>query len=96
MKYPFLTLLVIHLCLISLISIAVTVSDKVKAKKGKWRVPEAVLLLLSALGGSFAMYLCMHLIRHKTKHRKFMVGIPIMMLFHLIVLAWILYSHGLF
>lgn len=96
MKYPLLTLLVIHLCVISLISIFVTISDKLKAKRGKWRVPEAVLMLLSAVGGAFAMYVTMHLIRHKTKHKKFMVGIPIIMVFHLILLAWILYSYGLF
>lgn len=96
MKYPLLTLLVIHLCVISLISIFVTISDKLKAKRGKWRVPEAVLMLLSAVGGSFAMYVTMHLIRHKTKHKKFMVGIPIIMVFHLILLAWIFYSYGLF
>lgn len=96
MKYPLLTLLVIHLCLISLISIFVTITDKLKAKKGKWRVPETVLMTLSALGGSFVMYLTMKLIRHKTKHKKFMVGIPIIMIFQLILFAWILHSHGLF
>lgn len=94
MKYPILTLLIIHLCVISLISIFVTVSDKIKAKRGKWRIPEAVLMLLSALGGSFAMYLTMQLIRHKTKHKKFMVGIPIIMVFQLILLIWILYHLG--
>lgn len=94
MKYPILTLLIIHLCIISLISIFVTVSDKIKAKRGKWRIPEAVLMLLSVLGGSFAMYLTMQLIRHKTKHKKFMVGIPIIMVFQLILLIWILYHLG--
>lgn len=94
MKYPILTLLIIHLCIISLISIFATVSDKIKAKRGKWRIPEAVLMLLSVLGGSFAMYLTMQLIRHKTKHKKFMVGIPIIMVFQLILLIWILYHLG--
>lgn len=94
MKYPILTLLIIQLCIISLISIFVTVSDKIKAKRGKWRIPEAVLMLLSVLGGSFAMYLTMQLIRHKTKHKKFMVGIPIIMVFQLILLIWILYHLG--
>ena len=95
MKYPFLTLLVIHLCVISLTAIIVTAADKIKAKRGKWRVPEAVLLTISALGGSFVMYLIMKLIRHKTKHKKFMIGIPIMMLFHLILFLWILRLHGI-
>ena len=45
-------LTVVYLVLINLISIIVTISDKVKAIKRKWRVPESTLLLLSALGGS--------------------------------------------
>ena len=95
MKYPVLTLLVIHLCVISLIAVIITVSDKIKAIRGKWRVPEAMLLTVSALGGSFAMYITMKLIRHKTKHKRFMLGIPLMMLFHIILLLWILYSVGI-
>lgn len=72
---------------ISLVSVVVTVADKRKAKKGAWRIPEATLLGLAALGGSVAMYLTMHLIRHKTKHPKFMPGIPVIFLLQL-GLAW--------
>lgn len=72
---------------ISLVSVVVTVADKRKAKKGAWRIPEATLLGLAALGGSVAMYLTMHLIRHKTKHLKFMLGIPVIFLLQL-GLAW--------
>lgn len=68
------------LILISLISIIVTVSDKVRAKRGANRVPEATLIFLSMLGGSFAMLITMLIIRHKTKHPKFMVGIPVIIL----------------
>ena len=96
MKYPVLSYAVIYLCVLSLIAIFVTVSDKIKAKRGKWRIPEATLLLISAFGGSFAMYLTMKLIRHKTQHKRFMIGIPFMMLFHLIVLLWILRTEGIF
>lgn len=77
--------LVIYLICISLLSVIVTVSDKRKAKKGAWRVPEATLLLLAALGGSAAMYLTMHLIRHKTKHLKFMLGIPVIVVVQVLV-----------
>ena len=65
------------LAFISLVAVIVTVADKVKAKRGKWRVPEATLMGISALGGSVAMLVTMIMIRHKTKHMKFMVGIPI-------------------
>ncbi len=65
------------LAFISLVAVIVTVADKIKAKRGKWRVPEATLMGISALGGSVAMLVTMIMIRHKTKHMKFMVGIPI-------------------
>ena len=66
-----------YFALISIIAIAVTVADKVKAKAGAWRVKESTLLLLSAIGGSVAMFITMQVIRHKTKHAKFMIGIPL-------------------
>ena len=72
--------LLIYLALISLVSIAFTVYDKLAAKRRpKRRVPEKALMLLGALGGAAAMYAVMLLIRHKTKHNKFMIGLPIMM-----------------
>lgn len=71
-----------YIAIISLISIIVCVYDKGISKKNRveLRIPEAVLLLLSALGGSVAMFVTMLLIRHKTKHVKFMLGIPIIMI----------------
>ena len=82
----------IYLAMISLVSVIVTIADKVKAIRGTWRVPENTLLLLSAMGGSLAMYLTMQIIRHKTKHAKFMLGIPIIMLFQGILL-WYVFIH---
>lgn len=71
--------LLIYLALISLVSIAFTVYDKLAAKRRpKHRVPEKALMLLGAFGGAAAMYATMLLIRHKTKHNKFMIGLPIM------------------
>lgn len=74
--------LIAYLAIISLISIIVCIWDKKISKKNRveLRIPEAVLLLLSALGGSVAMFVTMLLIRHKTKHPKFMVGIPVIMI----------------
>lgn len=67
-----------YLAVISLISIIVCIYDKFASKHAtKHRTREATLLLLSALGGSVAMFVTMQLIRHKTKHVKFMVGIPL-------------------
>lgn len=70
-----------YLAAISLISIIVCIYDKIAAKHNpKHRTRESTLLLLSALGGSVAMLITMLLIRHKTRHAKFMVGIPVIII----------------
>ena len=60
----------------------VCIYDKRVSKKNRveLRTPEKTLLLLSALGGSVAMFITMLIIRHKTKHVKFMLGIPLIMI----------------
>ena len=68
-----------YIAVISIVSVIMTVKDKSCAKKGKWRVPEKTLFILSALGGSVAMYITMKTIRHKTQHKRFMIGIPAIM-----------------
>ena len=75
----------IYLAVISFVSIVATVADKIKAKRGAWRISEAALLGLSAVGGSLAMIVTMLLIRHKTRHAKFMVGIPFIILLQIAV-----------
>ena len=50
--------------------------DKYKAKKAKWRIPEATLLLLAVLGGSIGAWMGMKVWHHKTMHKKFKYGIP--------------------
>ena len=80
-----------YLVAISIVSIVVCIYDKWAAKHAtKHRTPEATLLLLSALGGSVAMFVTMLLIRHKTKHAKFMVGIPAIFLAQAALITWIL------
>ena len=61
------TLYLIYLIVLSLATFFVYVSDKQKAQKGEWRIPEATLLLLSFIGGAVGGYLAMQLARHKTK-----------------------------
>ena len=78
----------IYLAAISLVSIIVCCYDKFAAKHlQRHRTREATLLLLSALGGSVAMFVTMQLIRHKTKHAKFMVGIPVIFVLQVTVIA---------
>jgi uncharacterized membrane protein YsdA (DUF1294 family) len=80
---------IFYLTMINLVSVCVTVADKRKAKLHRWRVPEHTLLFLSVLGGSPAMLVTMLLIRHKTRHPKFMVGIPLILLIQAMAVYWI-------
>ena len=79
--HPILALIIAYIAIISLVSVVFCIYDKKISKKNRveLRIPEKTLLLLSALGGSVAMYVTMLLIRHKTKHVKFMLGIPLIM-----------------
>ena len=79
---PLLSILIAYIALISLVSVIVCIYDKKISKKNRveLRTPEKTLLLLSALGGSAAMFVTMLIIRHKTKHVKFMLGIPLIMI----------------
>lgn len=85
----FLIILAIYLILINLIAVIVIIYDKRCAVKRRWRVKESTLLLLSFLGGSVGMYITMLLVRHKTRHLKFMLGIPIILIFQLLFAALI-------
>ena len=86
-----------YIALISLISIIVCIYDKGISKKNKveLRVPEKTLMLLSAIGGSVAMYITMLLIRHKTKHVKFMLGIPLIIALHAAI-VYLLFHYNIF
>lgn len=67
----------------SIVAIIVTCRDKRASKSDpRHRVPEGTLMLIAFFFGGLAMYITMKLIRHKTKHAKFMVGIPLIILLH--------------
>lgn len=83
------TILTIYLTVINLIAIIITVYDKIKAINHKWRVRESTLLFVAALGGSVAMYITMLLIRHKTRHIKFMLGIPVIFILQCALIYYI-------
>jgi uncharacterized membrane protein YsdA (DUF1294 family) len=84
---------VIYLAVISLLAIEVTLFDKRAAKKNSRRVQERTLLLVAAIGGSVAMLVTMRMIRHKTKHLKFMLGIPVIIVLQIaaaLLIWWLL------
>lgn len=70
----------IYLLAVSVIAMIVTMVDKARAIKKKSRIRERTLFIWSILGGSVAMYLTMLGIRHKTKHKRFMIGIPLIII----------------
>jgi len=80
----------IYLFVVSLWAIWLTLRDKRAARRGKWRVKERTLLLVSIIGGSIAMFITMRYARHKTQHAKFMVGIPVIIFLQIAaaVLVW--------
>lgn len=68
-----------------LMAVILTASDKRRARRGAYRIPERTLWLVAILGGSAAMYITMQGIRHKTKHRRFMWGLPALILLQVVL-----------
>lgn len=60
--------------------------DKYKAKRGSWRIPESTLLLLALIGGSIGAWFGMKVWHHKTLHKKFKYGIPLILLAQLVLI----------
>ena len=84
-------ILAVWLVLINFICVIVCIADKSRAKRGKWRVRESTLWVLTFLGGGAGMYLTMRLIRHKTLHKSFMIGIPLIVILQIIAVFCIFY-----
>ena len=64
--------------------------DKYKAKKGRWRISEATLLLMAVIGGSIGAWAGMRLWHHKTMHKKFKYGIPIIIILQVALAVYLL------
>lgn len=62
--------------------------DKWKAKRNKWRIPEATLLFFAVIGGSIGALCGMYLFHHKTKHKKFFIGVPFILLLQIAVIIY--------
>ena len=76
----------VYLLFINVIAVAFCFVDKLRAKRGGWRIPEKTLFIISGLGGSVGMYATMRFIRHKTKHKRFMIGLPLIIILQTIIL----------
>lgn len=80
----------LYFAVISLVGMILTVYDKIASKKfRKHRIAEKTLLFVGILGGGAAEYLTMKLIRHKTRHKKFMIGLPVIIVLQVILIIGI-------
>ena len=85
-------ILIAALLLMNLLAFILYGIDKLKAKKGAWRIPEATLLLVAFLGGSVGAFLGMEIFRHKTKHAKFKILVPLFLILHIALVAYLFIS----
>lgn len=82
-----LKVLLVFLLLMNALGFLLMCWDKHLAKKHRRRIPEATLMWVAALGGSIGSLIAMYLVRHKTRHPKFYIGIPLLLLLHLALAA---------
>ena len=85
-------LILLYLLIINAIGFLLMLADKYKARKNLWRIPEVTLLTAAALGGSLGCLLGMYTVRHKTKHLKFTVGIPVILVLQISAALWLIFK----
>ena len=81
--------LLYYLAAVNVLAFALMGIDKVKAKRGVWRIPEKALFLSALIGGSIGAIAGMFAFRHKTKHLSFVLGLPAILLLHLALALWL-------
>lgn len=81
-----------YILLLNLVTFVVYGIDKYKSKKGKWRISELTLLTLALLGGSIGAWLAMKTFRHKTMHKKFYIGVPMIITLQIGFAVWMMYK----
>lgn len=82
-------LVLLYLIIVNAAAFLLMLADKLKAKRGAWRIPEATLMGMAAIGGSVGALAGMYLFRHKTKHIKFTLGIPVILIGQIALVIWL-------
>ena len=82
-------LVLLYLIIVNATAFLLMLADKLKAKHGAWRIPEATLMGIAAIGGSIGALAGMYLFRHKTKHIKFTLGIPVILIGQIAMVIWL-------
>lgn len=85
--------LVLWLTAVNTSAVMMTCADKRFAMKGRRRISEKALFTAAPLGGAPGMYAAMRLIRHKTLHKRFMIGLPVIMVFHICMAAGVFWLY---
>ena len=85
-------LLFVYLLAVNVAAFLMMGADKKRAIQQRRRIPEKTLLLTALVGGSLGAYMGMQSFRHKTKHLKFSIGLPAMVVLHLALGAWLLFG----
>lgn len=80
--------IIIYLILINIIGFFIMFLDKQKAKKGRWRIPEKTILIITLLGGGIGTISGMYTFRHKTKKLKFTIGLPTILICEIIAIVY--------
>ena len=80
--------LICYIVVINLVSFMMFGIDTYKARRGQWRISEATLLAVAAIGGSIGAWMGMKVWHHKTLHSKFRYGVPIILLVHIALMAY--------
>ena len=83
-------ILLAYLIIINAAAFVLMLADKINAKRGAWRVPEATLMTVAAIGGSVGALAGMYTFRHKTKHIKFTLGIPLILAVQVGLAIWLM------
>lgn len=86
-------IIIIYLTSINVATFITYGIDKMKAKRSKWRIREASLLLLAVLGGSIGALLGMKVWHHKTMHKKFKYGVPAILIVQMAIIGYLLMKH---
>ena len=81
--------LLYYLIVINIVTFLVYGIDKWKAKQSSWRISEATLLILAVIGGSIGALLGMKVWRHKTMHKKFKYGLPLILIIQIILIGYL-------
>jgi len=81
-----------YILIINLYGIFVMYSDKNKSKKGKWRTPEKTIFAIAFAFGALGIFIGMRLFRHKTKHNKFVIGIPLILIVQVFIFSKYIYK----